>query len=208
MPRRASPLKFLGGFALGAASLTAYLLWVRPRQLRWGASDEEVARAMPGDEVIASPTFNATRAVTVEAPPEAIWPWLTQVGFGRAGWYSYDYVDNLCRPSADRLIPELQNVSVGDLVPMGPGGMGLKVAAVDRPRILLWGDDNGQTTWVWGLYDQGEGRTRLVSRVRMAYKWTSPVILFDLLLDAGDIVMMRKMMLGIKQRAERLSSNA
>jgi len=100
------------------AVLALYLLVVRPRQLRWGATDEEVARPMPGDEVVRRPTFNATRAVTVNARPEHIWPWIVQMGFGRAGWYSYDLIDNLGRPSAERIIPELQKVAVGDLVPI------------------------------------------------------------------------------------------
>jgi hypothetical protein len=104
----------LGVIAAGVGWLSLY------RPLRWGATPEEATGSMPGDDVVPAPTFNATRAVTVHAPGEAIWPWIVQIGFGRAGWYAYDVVDNLGRRSSDRVIPELQHIAVGDLVPMGP----------------------------------------------------------------------------------------
>jgi hypothetical protein len=112
----------VGVAALGAVVCGVYLRFIRPWQLRWGATDEEVARAMPSDDVVKSPTFNATRGVTVQARPEEIWPWLVQIGVTRAGWYSYDLFDNLGKPSAERIIPELQHVAVGDVIPMSPDG--------------------------------------------------------------------------------------
>jgi hypothetical protein len=186
-----------------AAFLVAYLTRIRPWQLRWGATDEEVLRFMPGDEVVSNPSFDATRAVTIHAQPEEIWPWIAQMGFRRAGWYSYDWVDNYGRPSAREIIPEHQDVKVGDLVPMGPGEeSGLWIRAFDPSHWMLWADKDGNVTWCWSLYPAGGDATRLVSRIRMRYNWTSPWMLFNLLLDAGDIVMMRKSMLGIKERAE------
>lgn len=159
---------------------------------------------MPGDEVVERPTFNATRAVTVNAAPAAIWPWLVQMGAKRAGWYSYDWIDNLGRHSSEQILPEYQDLAVGDLIPMSPDGkMGLWLKAWQPPSWMVWWDKKGDTTWVWGLYPQAHGATRLITRVRMRYEWRPPVILFDLLLDVGDIVMMRKCMLGIKRRAER-----
>ncbi len=184
-----------------------YLAVIRPWQLRWGATDEEVARLMPGDDVVRRPTFNATRAVTVKARPEHIWPWIVQIGFGRAGWYSYDLIDNLGRRSAERVIPELQQVRVGDLVPIfGQNGFWVKDF---RPNEwMLWGDkEKNELSWVWGLYPLDGGRTRLVTRVRLRYVWTSPAILFNLVLDVGDIIMMRKCLLGIKRRAEALAGS-
>ena len=86
--------------------------------LRWGATDEEVAGPMPGDDVVAKTSFNATRAISIDAPPDQVWPWIVQIGFGRAGFYSYDLFDNLARPSADRILPEYQNPWPGDWVPM------------------------------------------------------------------------------------------
>lgn len=192
--------------ALGATSIGLYLGFIRRWQLRWGATDEEVARAMPGDEVVKHPTFNATRAVTIGARPAEIWPWLVQMGLTRAGWYSYDLLDNLGHPSAERIIPEFQHLAVGDVIPMSPDGKaGLWVRAFEPNRWMLWGDKAGDTTWYWGLDAIHERQTRLVTRVRIRYNWTSPMLLFNLLVEFTDIIMMRKCMLGIKERAERLS---
>jgi hypothetical protein len=187
-----------------------YLRVLRPWQLRWGATDEEVHRAMPGDELVTRPTFNATRAVTVQAPPSLIWPWIVQIGFGRAGRYTYDLLDNFGRPSATRIVPDLQHLQAGDLVPFyqgigAPEGVGLLVKALQPEQWMLWWDEKTQdTTWAWALYPVDEQRTRLITRVRMRYRWTRPTILFSLLVEFADLVMMRKCLLGIKQRAERL----
>ncbi len=190
----------------GAVALAAYLLWIRPWQLKWGATHEEVERTMPGDNIVVRPAFNATRAVTVKARSEDIWPWLVQIGIKRAGWYSYDWVDNLGKPSAERIIPQLQHLTVGDLIPMSPDGkFGLWVKDFKLNEWILWWDKKGDVTWLWGLYPLDDSRTRLITRVRIHYNWLSPSIIFNLLLDVGDIVMMRKCMLGIKRRAETIA---
>jgi hypothetical protein len=183
-----------------------YLLWIRPWQLRWGASDEEVLREMQGDEIVEKPSFNATRGVTINARPEEIWPWLVQLGIRRAGWYSYDWLDNLGKPSAEKILPEFQHLKVGDLVPVSPDGkQGLWVKEL-RPNLsMLWWDKQGKTSWLWVL-DPIDGRsTRLITRVRVCYSWLSVMFWFNLLIEFADIVMMRKCMLGIRRRAERLS---
>lgn len=194
----------LSELALGTtALLAAYLRVVRPWQLRWGATDEELALSLPGDADVQQPTFNATRAVTIAAQPEEIWPWLIQIGLGRAGWYSYDWLDNLGRHSAERIIPEFQHIAVGDVIPMSPDGKhGNWVKAIERNRWMLWGDAAGDATWYWGLLRLDQQQTRLITRVRMRYRWTSLLALFNLLVEFFDIVMMRKCLLGIKQRAE------
>jgi hypothetical protein len=190
--------------ALGAAT-AAYLLYIRPWQLRWGATDEELDRPMPGDEIVERPTFNATRAVTIEARPQEIWPWVVQIGMSRAGWYSYDLLDNLGRPSARRILPQFQNPKIGDVVPMSPDGkQGMLVKDFEQDRWMLWWDGKGGMSWVWGLYPVDEARTRLITRVRLHYDWRSPSILFHMLVEFTDIVMMRKSMLGIKERTERI----
>jgi hypothetical protein len=184
----------------------AYLGVVRPWQLRWGADDEEVSRSMPGDTLVDRPTFNATRAVTVDARPEYIWPWLLQIGINRAGWYSYDWLDNLGRPSATAIIPELQQLEVGDLIPISPNGQyGLKVWSFKPHEWMVWVDDQAHTSWLWLLDPIDEGSTRLITRIRMRYQWLRPDIAFDLLVEFGDLVMMRKCILGIKERAEALA---
>ena len=205
MRHRGLRSKMVGvAMAVGAAT-AAYLLFIRPWQLRWGATDEELERPMPGAEIVERPTFNATRAVTIAARPEEIWPWIVQMGVTRAGWYSYDLLDNLGRPSARGIFPRLQNPMIGDVIPMSPDGkQGMYVKDFEQDRWMLWWDGKGGMSWSWGLYPVDEGHTRLITRVRMRYKWLSPSILFDMLVEFTDIIMMRKSMLGIKERAERI----
>lgn len=187
----------------------AYLRWYRPWQLTWGASAAEAAGAMPGDEVVKDPSFDATRAVSIAAPPELIYPWLVQMGVGRAGWYSYDLLDNLARPSAKIILPQHQSIAVGDVVPMSPDGkQGMRVWGFEPDGWLAWWDGIGDSTWVWRVHTGGDGTSRLVSRVRMRYRWLSPSILFGLLVEFFDLVMMRRAMLGIKERAEALAARS
>lgn len=127
--------------------LFVYLVFVRPWQARWGATDEEVARRLPGDDVVPRPSFNATRAITIAAPPEAVWPWILQIGSRRAGWYSLDWLDNAGIPSTDRIIPELQCMDVGDFVPMTPDGKnGMWVKECDPNHFMLWWDKKATST--------------------------------------------------------------
>lgn len=185
-----------------------YLRWVRPWQLRWGATDTEVGRTLPGDQLVQDPTYNATRAITIAARPDQIWPWLLQVGVNRAGWYSYDLLDNLGRPSAREIIPSLQHVAVGDLLPMSPDGRhGIRIHALDLPKAMIWGTP-GDTTWVWVAEPREDGTTRLITRIRSRYRWLSPAIAFSMLLEFGDIWMLRKMLLNLRQRVEAFATFA
>ena len=187
-----------------------YLRLYRPWHSRWGATDEEVALAMPGDELLDQPTFNVTRAITIRARPEEIWPWIAQIGFGRAGFYSYDLLDNLGRPSADRIIPELQQIEVGTWIPMSgkvSEETAFRVRAFEPNRWMLW--EKAASTWAWKLLPIDAQHTRLIIRLRCRYRWTRSTIVTDLILmEIGDFPMMRKLMLGIKQRAERSREQA
>ena len=198
----------LSGAVVFLALIGTYVLLIRPWHLTWGATDEEVRRPMPGDEIHASPSFDATRAVTIEAAPEQIWPWLVQMGYRRAGFYSYDRIDNDRIPSADHIISEYQSLKVGDRVPMAANAYA-EVSEMDPHHSMLWVFRvEGQwenATWAWGLYEDGTHRTRLVSRLRVSYKWARPSIVPMLLMDAVELVMMRKCLLGIKRRAEKLA---
>jgi hypothetical protein len=180
------------------------MLVVRPRQLRWGAKDAEVARTMPGDELVNRPHFNATRAVTIRATPEAIWPWLVQMGCTRAGLYSYDWIDNGRKPSAERIVPELQQIELGQFVPLTPNGKwGMWVKGFEPDRWMLWGRKHDDASLLWSLEPVDATHTRLITRLRVRYVFTFPWLAYYLLQDVGDIFMMRKSMLGIKRRAER-----
>jgi hypothetical protein len=114
---------------------SVYVLVVRPRLRRWGVDPLDEGLALPGDDLVASAGAIETRGVTIDAPPAAIWPWLVQMGYGRAGWYSYDALDNR-GPSSERIVPELQHVAVGDVMPTHPGG-GFLVKAVEPERALV-----------------------------------------------------------------------
>lgn len=200
--KRSRALRIAGRLALAVAvALVAYLFIYRPLQLRWGATDEEVARAMPGDEIQQHPIFNATRAVTIDAGPEAIWPWLVQIGYRRAGWYGLDLIDNDGIPSSRRIVPELQHIKVGDILPISPIAF-QRFFAIERNRYLLTkGMDD--TTWIWALYPVDQGHTRLIWRMRSApYIWTDPYIFPQLFTDATDVIAVRENMLGIKERVE------
>ena len=170
----------------------------RPWQLSWGATADEVTRAMVGDGLVKNPTFNATRAVTVNAPAERIWPWIVQMGYKRAGFYSWDILDNDGIPSAERIIPEYQNLKVGDLVPLSEETDAAVVDMEPNRRLLLVFQSGGTVTWAWGLYKIDAERTRLVTRLR----WRTTSVVSQFVLDAFEIIMMRKCLLGIKRRAE------
>jgi hypothetical protein len=191
--------------ALAGAALFVYVRKIRPWTMRWGATDAEVERPLPGDAIVTKADFEATRAITIDAPPDRVWPWLVQIGSGRGGWYSYDWIDNARVPSADVVVPELQHLQVGDLVPMVAGkDVGLRVKDLEPNHRMLWWDVKGEYTWEWLLEPVDGGSTRLITRLRATFPpLTSPRILYALVASSGDIVMIRKELRGIKARAER-----
>lgn len=185
-----------------------YSWLVRPWHLEWGATREEVRRPMPGDDLVPHPTSCATRGITIGAPPEAVWPWLVQMGaYTRAGWYSYDRIDNAGVPSATEIVPELQDLHVGDLM-LTSRTEGFVVRAIDPGRSLVLDIHRAgsRITSVPMLSPLPNGRTRLVFRVRAYFRPRHRP--FALLFDFGDFLFMRKQMQGIKARAERSGPHA
>ena len=178
----------------------------RRRHLRWGASDAEVGAAMPGDEIVSQSSVCATRAITIDAPPEQVWPWIVQIGFGRAGFYSYDLLDNAGRPSSTKILSEYQDPQVGDWVPMAANiseTTAFKIAGFKANSWMLWAKPD--STWAWKLTLLEGNRTRLVARLKDRYEWrAAPAasLLSLVLFELGDYAMMRKQLLGIKARAE------
>jgi hypothetical protein len=144
-----------------------------------------------------------------------VWPWIAQLGYRRGGFYTYDQVDNAGEPSADRIIEEYQDLKVGDLIPMWHESHGLSIAykvdSFDAPRWMLWvhrprENEEPDSTWSWRLNELPTGATRLVTRMKQDYRWATPrLALFNLvLMEFGDFAMERRMLKGIKVRAERL----
>jgi hypothetical protein len=130
---------------------------------------DEAMRSLPGDELVAGAKIRWNHAITIRAHPADIWPWLVQMGCRRAGWYSYDGLDNGGVPSAERIVPELQRVHVGDIFPMTPRAKDRFVVRVAEPdRALVLGDDAGQMSWAFVLEPAGKTSTRLITRSRGA----------------------------------------
>lgn len=201
--------KFIAALSIIAAVMAVYFFLARPYQLRWGATDEEIQRPMPGDELDRNPTFLATRSITVNASPEIIWPWLVQMGFDRAGFYGYDILEGIGSKqgmhSADRILPEFQNISVGDKVPISKVAE-TKLFAIEKNKYLIWAENiNGSMNggFTWALYPIDKNHTRLISRIRWSYHWTKPrLLLLDLFTEFTDHIAVRKILTGIKVRAE------
>ena len=184
---------------LGAGLPWVYSFVVRPWHLRWGATDEEAGKPLPGDELVPNAAIESTRAITVNAPVEEVWPWLAQIGQDRGGFYSYEWLENLagCRMrNADSVHPEWQHRRVGERVPLHPA-FGLKVASFEPGRaIVLEG---------WGPFvvePIDEKSTRVIIRSRVPQRLD--VLLYYLLtFEIPHFVMERRMLQGIKQRAEQ-----
>ena len=204
----------IGVTAIGGAA-AAYILLARPRLIRWGATDQEFDELLPGDELVPNADLTATRAITIRASADQVWPWLAQLGQGRGGFYSYDFLENLVGAdihSADRIVPELQDLEVGDEILLGPE-FGYDVALLERGRALVlrggFPMENiappYDSTWAFVLRAESDATTRLLVRERYAYKrpW-APLIVEPT--ETLSFVMSQKMLRGIKARAERAAA--
>ena len=208
MVRRRARIMFAAGLAAGAGAL-GYPLVLRRKCLTWGATPEEVSRPLPGDELMPDPDIVATRAISISAPPSAVWPWLVQMGSGRGGAYTYDWIENLlglAMHSADQVLPQFQQLKVGDELALGPGRPKMRVEVLEPERTLTVRFGDGTWVWIFALTPEGGG-TRLISRNRIAVPGAPlPVRLFNLyLMEPGSLVMEVKMLHGIRERAERLA---
>lgn len=207
--------------SLGAALGATYAIAVRPRMIRWGATDEEVARTLPGDGLVPQPRYIQTHAITIEATPGAIWPWLVQMGQGRAGLYSYDRVERAfgCEiENADRIVPELQTLAVGDEIRLVPEDFDVPLRFVvevlepDRALVLRSPGTREQAleaglpfgSWAFILEPIDPLATRLIVRFRSDFQPTpAGLIVNGYGLEPVHFLMERKMLLGIRERAER-----
>lgn len=198
----------------GLALAVVYWLPVRRWFSRWGTTPEELARVMPGDALIPDPTDMSMQAITVHAPPEDIWPWLVQIGYKRGGLYSYDWLDRLFgfldRPSAMRILPEFQQLAVGDKVPWGRTGTELTVGVLEPLRALALSYEARGFAWVWqfGLHPLDEQQTRFVTRGTERVPDTLLWWLGMRFMEPASFIMTRRMLLGVKERAETLRASA
>jgi uncharacterized protein YndB with AHSA1/START domain len=191
--RRPSPLALLG-----TAATAVYALVIRPWHLRWGAEPQDEERELPGDELLPTDGTQILHAVTIDAPVEEVWPWLAQLGQDRGGFYSYEWLENLAgcdMKNADHIHPEWQHRELGETVHLHPAG-GLTVSVFEPGRAL------GLEGWgTFALEPIGAGRTRLI--VRGGVPRGVAAVAYGVLMEIPHFLMERRMLLGIKERAER-----
>ncbi len=204
------------------ASGVVYFAFVRPRVRGWGLDPHEAELPLPGDELIDEPSHTETRGITIHAPVSKVWPWLVQMGFGRAGWYSYDMLD--AGASAKGVLEEFQDLKVGDIMPTHPTG-GFLVKIVERERALVLYTDTDllrsqasreesesypelQASWAFYLQPE-DGGTRLIERFRAKTPGSGPATaVLGEIMGTGIVLMTRKQMLSIKERVEALEMAA
>jgi hypothetical protein len=201
----------------GAALTTLHLIWLRPGLMTLGATDVEAQRHLPGDDKVPEAQIHGTRAVTIDAPPEDVWPWIAQIGYRRAGWYAFDFADNSGIPSSDRIIPDLQHPEVGEVI----GDEGYTIARIEPPSLLLlelqhphveWVRKEGlwprfgHSTWAFVLEPlDGGRRTRLLTRLHYYVPFGFHVVYWPLF-ELVDYVLQPVMLRNIKRRAEAATS--
>jgi hypothetical protein len=189
---------------LSALAAGGYFAVLRRPIMTWGATEAEARSRLPGDELLENPDGVSTRAIDIAAPASAVWPWLAQMGPApRGGAYTYDWVEKLLQldmRSADEVLPEFQHPEVGETIALGANRMRLE--RVSTNELLAWRAESGAWVWTFVLREQN-GHTRLISRNR--FRLPSLAARIGMLpIEPGSLVMERKMLLGIKQRAERL----
>jgi hypothetical protein len=192
--------------AATAAAAFLYRRFLRQPILTWGAIADEAAARLPGDELLEDADGVATRAITIDAPRSAVWPWIAQMGPSpRGGAYTYDWIENLLglnMHSADRILPEYQHPQVGDRFGYGTNKMSFKI--IEPEHVLATQSADGNWVWTFVLEEQ-DGRTRLISRNRFRLPTLKHKIGM-IPMEPGSLIMERKMLYGIKQRAERLAA--
>jgi hypothetical protein len=196
--------------ALAATALLAglYVEFLREPILTWGATDEEASARLPGDELLEDPDCVATRAIGIDAPAAEVWPWIAQMGPApRGGMYTYDWIENLLGldiHSVDRILPEFQDPRPGETI--GEGESAMRIERVEPEHALVWRSGDGNWVWAFVLAERA-GHTRLLSRNRFRLP-TLPLRLGMPLMEPASLVMERKMLLGIRQRAEGAARQA
>lgn len=191
-----------------AAGAAIYLCAFRRPVLTWGATAEEATARLPGDELLEHADGSSTRAIDIDAPASAVWPWIAQMGPSpRGGAYTYDWIENLLGldfHSVDEILPEFQDPRVGEKIGFGSNTMRLERA--EPPHALVWRSEDGNWTWSFVLHGVGS-HTRLISRNRFRLP-SLPARIAMLPLEPGSLLMERRMLLGIRERAQRLARHA
>jgi hypothetical protein len=199
-------IKTLTAAAIALAGAVAYRKLLRRSILTWGATNEEAEARLPGDELLEDADGVATRAITIDAPASAVWPWIAQIGPSpRGGAYTYDWIENLLglnMHSADRVLPEYQHPQLGEGFGYGTNKMSFKI--VEPEHVLATQRADGNWVWSFILHEQDD-KTRLISRNRFRLPRLRDRIGM-IPMEPGSLAMERKMLHGIKKRAEKLAA--
>jgi hypothetical protein len=191
--------------ALATAFVAVYVRFLRTPILSWGATPAEARGRLPGDELLEEADGVATRAVSIDAPVSAVWPWIAQMGPSpRGGAYTYDWIENLLglgMHSVDSVLPEFQHPEIGATI--GYGSNRMRVERVEPEHVLAWRSEDGNWVWTFILEPQGSA-TRLISRNRFRLP-TLAHRLGMIPMEPASLIMERKMLFGIKERAQRLA---
>lgn len=207
--KRKAPSCTIAAALLGGSLAALYVWKVRPWMATWGTEGDEASQPFAGDKHVPEPMVQATRAVTIDAPPEEVWPWLVQMGLDRGGFYSYDRLDNEGQPSATTIIPELQDLQEGDEILLDRKAA-VRVTHLDPPRAMVWALLGAEVELglianmsMAYILERLEGdRTRLMSRVRVHIQGGLALPYIYLFDEWVNFVMQRRQLLGIKARAE------
>jgi hypothetical protein len=201
-----------GLLLIGAGLAVAASPWGRRQFVTWGATPEEITGTLPGDDLLPGAGLVSTRAITIEAEPSAVWPWLVQMGSGRGGAYTYDWIENLFgldMHSAGEILPQFQHLAAGDTLPLGSQGSTMRVEICEPERTLVLRSGDGAWVWIFALRPD-RGGVRLISRNRISPPGASRAarLVYDVVMAPGSLVMERRMLHGIKKRAERIGRSA
>ncbi|MBN1487362.1 MAG: hypothetical protein JW981_06930 [Anaerolineae bacterium] len=202
-----------GLFAAIVVVVVVYVRVLLPWHMHWGATDEEVNDSMPGDEIVPNPSTESTRAITIHARVSEVWPWLVQLGQGRGGMYSYEFLENLVGcdiHNADHVLPDYQTLEPGDIIRMGPEGYPFYIVQAvesEKSLVLQAGDpvtqEPGTGSWAFQLIPQDDGTSRLITRQRAFHEATfSNFLIWNVFTDPISFVMEQKMLRTIRDRAE------
>ena len=195
--------KTLAACAVAGAAVAAYVAVLRPRHLRWGTTDAEATEPLPGDELMPRPRVAATHAITIDAPPQHVWPWIVQIGQDRGGFYSYTLLENAfgCHmKNADRILPQFQDRQVGDLVWFHPKAPPIPITRLEPGKLMVIGP-----FWTFLLRPLGSDKTRLIIRCRGTYSGITGAPSYYGFWEPAHFIMERKMMLRIKELSEQRS---
>lgn len=203
-------LKLLSIIILIGALIYIYDAFVKPWYSKWGATVAEMNLAIPGDEIVSQPGWEYTQAISIRAPVAQIWPWLVQIGQGRGGFYSFEFLENMigCEIyNANQIIPEFQNLQVGDSIKLHPKAPGIPVVLVESPSAIASGihDEKmiGASSWSFLLRETDAQNTRLIARFRSSYSPTAfNIALNRIFVQPASLFMQKRMLIGIQQRVE------